>query len=56
MDTPSWSDEQELSSGCEWYQVRCKNGNPKPEKEHLFGKLANYPEENCCGCGKTEGK
>ena len=34
----------------------CENGEIKPGKEVVFGNMSNYPEINCCGCGKLKGK
>ena len=30
----------------------CEKEGIKPGKEKYFGKAHNYPERNCCTCGK----
>ena len=54
MDTPLWNDHQGFN--CELYRVFCENEGIKPGNERLFGNGSNYPEINCCGCGKGNGK
>ena len=53
-DTLSWSDRYEKN--CEYYaQVYCENRSVKPGMEFALGAANNYPEENCCVCGKPKG-
>ena len=37
-------------------QAWCANNAALPDFPGQFGKANNYPENNCCICGKTEGK
>ena len=34
----------------------CKNGNVLPGAEVILGQNQNFPEENCCSCGRSAGK
>merc|ERR1712080_118950 len=50
-DTPAWTDGD--GSKCQDYREHaCENGGIKPGEETFFGIKHNYPENNCCGCGK----
>lgn len=49
-DTPSWDDG--YGYGCSQYAGDwCKNGGPVPGGLRI-GANYNYPEKNCCVCGK----
>ena len=52
IDTPSWKSTDGLD--CEAFRKLrvCENGGPKPGDYAHFGIENNYPEKNCCGCGK----
>ena len=55
MDTPSW-DDGAFGEDCKTYRnYWCENNAMKPEYEFMFGSKSNYPEKNCCGCGKYSG-
>ena len=48
VDTPGWADLD--GNDCEIYaSYICVNGIAHPETE---GSDFNYPERNCCACGK----
>ena len=50
IDTKDWNPGYEKYD-CNWYaKYWCKN--KKPTNEWVSGSKANYPEENCCACGK----
>ena len=50
-DTDSWVNGYEQD--CKSYSKRwCENGAAKPGSEWSFGSYYNYPENNCCVCGK----
>ena len=48
-DTPSWDDG--LGDTCEHYRITFCQDNKV--HEDLAGASFNFPEKNCCGCGKT---
>ena len=50
IDTPSWDDGRR--GNCPLYrQIYCRNNSPG----RLAGEANNFPEINCCGCGKCGG-
>ena len=50
-DTPSW--DNGYGQDCSLYGTRyCENGAAKPGHEADLGAKYNYPENNCCVCGK----
>ena len=50
-DTPSWNNGYGLD--CRSYGARrCANGAARPGLEWALGAKYNYPENNCCVCGK----
>ena len=50
IDTKNWNPGYEKYD-CNWYAKHwCKNR--RPTNEWVSGSKANYPEENCCACGK----
>ena len=46
VDTPGWDDGSRIKYDCGKYRRVFKCA------ENLIGELYNYPEQNCCGCGK----
>ena len=56
QDTPQWSDGTRTVTGgfgnpCTWWREECcEEGGFKPNCRG--GKEYNYPEYNCCACGK----
>ena len=36
------------------YTNVCENGGIKPGQEKYFGKDNNFPERNCCTCGREK--
>ena len=55
MDTPLW-DDGAFGEDCNTYRTYwCERNAMKPEYEFMFGSKSNYPEKNCCGCGKYSG-
>ena len=49
IDTPGWKNGHGID--CKDYERSlCKNGRLK--KGTTLGESYNYPEENCCACGK----
>ena len=46
-DTPGW-DDGEGEDCAEYRSYYCDPG------DSLAGKQYNYPEQNCCGCGKEK--
>ena len=50
-DTPSWNDGISQST-CENYRITICRDNSAGT---LAGASFNFPEKNCCGCGKTNG-
>ena len=54
-DTPAW--ENGVGYDCNNYGKRwCENGTARPGEEWTLGAEYNYPENNCCVCGKRNGK
>ena len=54
-DTPLW-DDGAFGEDCNTYRTYwCERNAMKPEYEFMFGSKSNYPEKNCCGCGKYSG-
>ena len=40
---------------CKSYEQNfCENGAAKPGFEFALGNVYNYPEDNCCACGKEK--
>ena len=53
IDTPSWVNGHGYD--CNSYGKRwCQDGSAKPGKEWTLGAKYNYPENNCCVCGKKQ--
>merc|ERR1719443_77136 len=51
QDTRGWSNG--YRHGCASYKARwCSNGGPKPGQGWTLGSKYNFPERNCCVCGK----
>ena len=51
-DTPGW--ENSNGYGCAYYQAHwCANGTAKPGMQGTLGPAWNFPEANCCACGKV---
>jgi len=48
QNTPGWKNR--MGKSCKTYEERgwCQNGSTR----HFSGWFANYPEKNCCACGK----
>ena len=55
-DTPNWKDNHEY--GCQYYKKQkiCKNGKISENGEFYAGERYNFPEMNCCECGKSDKK
>ena len=59
-DTPQWTDTDSFT--CDGYKTNdwCRNGKAlRHPWESTFGGIGssyNYPEKNCCICGKGKGK
>jgi len=49
-DTASWDNTS--GKGCEQYAEYCANGSFRPGSEWTGGEAFNFPEANCCSCGK----
>ena len=50
-DTPFWDDRISHLGDCPLYrQKHCRNNSPGT----LAGAAFNFPEINCCGCGKCD--
>ncbi len=51
-DTVPWNNG--YGETCRTYGTRqwCKNGGPLSGSEWTMGSTYNYPENNCCICGK----
>ena len=54
MDSADW--DSGYGVDCEGYESNewCLNGRAVAGKEWLLGATYNYPEDNCCVCGKFE--
>lgn len=51
-DTPDW--DNHAGKGCgEYANAYCVNGAFRPGSEWTGGEGFNFPETNCCACGKT---
>ena len=51
VDTDNWVSS--MGDDCEYYAKHyCENGSAKRGNEGVFGSDFNYPEKNCCVCGK----
>ena len=54
-DTKDWDDGRgAFAKNCEDQKDNCEYGHPKPGHSGYMGILRNYPENNCCVCGKFE--
>ena len=52
-DTKDWVNGD--GYGCASYASRwCENGGAKEGQEWTLGQRYNYPENNCCVCGKDQ--
>jgi len=51
-DTPKWEDPK--GNGCIVYKnwPSCHDGKPIEGNEKYMGKKYDFPEKNCCICGK----
>ena len=49
-DTESW--ENGFDEDCSSYVTKCREGAVVPGNENSIGSMWNYPEKNCCVCGK----
>ena len=49
-DTESWDDD--FGEDCSYYVTMCREGAVLPGNENHMGSMYNYPENNCCICGK----
>ena len=51
IDTPGWNNG---AYGCDTYKSKkwCEGGSAAPGSQWTLGKQFNYPEDNCCICGK----
>ena len=56
-DTPSWKSSSGFYwNDCDSYSNNwCQNRKVRPGKQYMLGKYYNYPEDNCCVCGKDYG-
>ena len=56
-DTPNWNNSL-YQFDCDYYESagNCANGDFVSGKEWTGGKNYNYPEDNCCVCGKSSKK
>jgi len=53
QDTPDWTNGA-FKQTCKDYASKwCENGKFKAGFEHTGGSQYNFPESNCCVCGKT---
>ena len=51
-DTPGWTNPHGF--GCSVYDVYwCADGQARPGQAWTLGKVFNFPEANCCACGKV---
>ena len=51
-DTPGWLNGQDLD--CNAYERQwCHEGHANTGSEWTLGAKYNYPEDNCCVCGKN---
>ena len=52
VDTPGWTNG--ANRNCASYVSKgwCANGKAKNRQEWTLGRTYNYPEHNCCVCGK----
>ena len=52
FDTPSWLDKD--GADCKNYEKSgiCQNGGYYYAAQYFAGKIYNFPELNCCQCGK----
>ena len=55
-DTAAWSDG--WGETCEYYLTKgvCENGEVKDGQVLKNSAMFNFPEKNCCVCGKIRGK
>jgi len=51
-DTPGWSDPSKFTCS-DYERLQCSGGQFIPGKEDSEGPVNNYPERNCCACGKA---
>ena len=57
-DTPGWRNNPHKPEwghfGCKEYEENnwCENGGPTYRNAGRMGEKYNYPERNCCACGK----
>ena len=54
IDALSWEDGFEETC-TDYGNEYCENGRFKTDYEHYCGSTHNFPEENCCSCGKNRG-
>ena len=52
-DTTSWYNG--FNRDCLYYAEKiCQNGDARPGMDYSLGSKYNYPEKNCCVCGKDK--
>ena len=51
INTDDWSNGQ-WKQTCDDYAAVCEDGVARPGLEWILGSEFNYPENNCCVCGK----
>ena len=52
-DTPNWNNGNSVFT-CSVYEANyCKDGGFLPGSEWVGGQTYNFPENNCCACGKS---
>ena len=54
-NTLKWINSIDHRMGCDVYEQRfCLDGEVRPGSEHAMGAYWNWPEKNCCECGKPK--
>ena len=57
VDTVGWTNGYSTTGTCAYYgSTMCENGKARPGWEAGLGEHNNYPERNCCVCGKPKGR
>lgn len=52
-DTPGWRNGHGFGNSCDLYaKTYCENGKAKSTTRWALGRNNNWPEHNCCVCGK----
>ena len=55
-DNADWDDNNGYipKRDCGYFaRYNCENGRARPGKADKLGAVYNYPEQNCCACGKA---